>query len=77
VVFQRVEGGEISDEPRSDGLIRKIANPEVLTTCLVLLEEVKDRIEQEGLGPEINEDDEDEPSDSNTRRFAHTLRVTL
>jgi len=43
---QRIEAGNISAEPFNDGLIRKIASPEILKRCLDVLEEVKARIER-------------------------------
>ena len=49
---QFIEAGEISQISSCDGLVRKIANPEVLMRCLGLLAGLRDAIEQNGFDPE-------------------------
>jgi hypothetical protein len=52
---QRAEAGEILQGSCEVGLMRKIANPEVLQRCLDLLNEVRLRIEQNDLDTESDE----------------------
>jgi hypothetical protein len=53
---QRIEAPTNADGFSCGGLMRQVANPEVLERCLQLLDEVRGRVEQYGFRLDINKD---------------------